>query len=141
MNAGLAYPEGIAPGIMYEQVGRAAGDQRTNSTIAADVNAFFPHLKCEVPQLKLDLPPHNWTSSLPSASLSVMSTFCDKDAGINQIVRNPAVDLCPPRQLTGNTGSITCSGNIWLLYTMMDIQYNQTITSQSVSEQQVNASS
>jgi Protein of unknown function (DUF3433) len=140
----IPYPDGISKDSVYQTfTTTGSSGSRTNLTITAEVDAFYPYLDCEPANATLFLPPFNTTEMQYSATLNVTWSSCKTSEHqpytTSVTIKDPRYDSCPPRQLNGELGIIFCSSgptfddSEWYLLTLTDIRYNQTLANGSVA--------
>ncbi|KAK5946742.1 hypothetical protein PMZ80_000885 [Knufia obscura] len=103
-----------------------------NSTFSIVVDALFPEFTCQHADVSVDLLPGNSTDINPKHQIRLSSSTCENSPGPIYAL-NPALFVCPPRQLSGTINEVKCqdedeSGqNSWNLITMTDMRYQQTL--------------
>ena len=129
---GLGYPFGTSKDHAYATFSWP-DDLISPSSFEATVEGVFPMLQCKHADISIEFAPSNTTDELPDHNIKLSSTLCDTSPGPIYAL-NPAVFLCPSRQLSGTVYSVKCGdeqggafNEIWKLLTLTDIRYVQSL--------------
>lgn len=130
MNNLLPYAEGTSGMSGYPRLRPSVGSDSLNYTISAEVDAFFPHVDCEIADIYINEPAPFQTDQPIYAYINATSPSCKAQDGGYPITLCQQTRGCPSRLVSGISQFANCSRDyeeypqsLWQLLTMSDIRY------------------
>jgi hypothetical protein len=131
MNNLLPYAEGTSGMSGYPRLRPSVGSDSLNYTISAEVDAFFPHVDCEIADICINEPAPFQTDQPIYAYINATSPSCKaQDGGYPITLCQQTQGGCPSRLVSGISQFANCSRDyeeypqsLWQLLTMSDIRY------------------
>ncbi|KAK4946582.1 hypothetical protein LTR10_014434 [Elasticomyces elasticus] len=143
LSRGLEYPLGTYEGLSYETFEPETASALDSMAITTTVNALIPAFECQVAPVTVNLQTANTTDLHPNDFLQLQFPECQllqNGNGTPVYALNPQLFACPPRQLSPLVQRISCfnetdaaTADNWQLLTLVDMRYNQTLSSSGQS--------
>ncbi|KIV81827.1 hypothetical protein PV11_03979 [Exophiala sideris] len=138
MAKGLAYADGTAENLVYENTQFDSISGPSAATIVTSVNALIPTFQCQSAPVTVHLQLANDTEPHPKDTLELLFPECtlrNGGNGTSVYALNPQTTVCPERQLSPLLQQIDCVNQTssddpenWQVLTLADFRYQQNFT-------------